>query len=203
MDNTRMPLFPLSLLPMPGERRMLHIFEPRYQKLFNELEDMTLDEFGIAHLDKGRLTGVGSRMRLVVVERIGNNGERNVMVQCVGLFRMLSFRANSPDNESPPSEYPVGNVAHFPDWRAWRTGQESKREWMEHWVENPESGLAMVPPDDLVGFLAQTQTPPTLRAQLLTLDSPEDRDLKLAEWMKTQRLIRLQERQRQGGLFPN
>lgn len=202
MAANRLPLFPLPLLPMPGERRMLHIFEPRFQKLFNELEDMTLDEFGIAHLDDGRLTGVGARMRLVVVERLGTGGERNVMVQCVGLFRILSFRSHA-EGESVPEDYPQGNVKPFKGWRDWQTGQEAKREWMEHWVENPATGLAMVPPDDLVGFLAQTQTPPLLRAQLLKLDSPADRDLKLAEWMKTQRLIRMQERQRQGGLFPN
>lgn len=182
---------------------MLHIFEPRFQKLFNELEDMTLDEFGIAHLDDGRLSGVGARMRLVVVERIGDGGERNVMVQAVGLFRLLTFRSNLTAGDDIPRDYPIGNVAELDNWKAWRTGQEAKREWMEHWVENQGADLGMVPPDDLIGFLAQAQTPPALRAQLLKLESVADRDLRLSEWMKTQRLIRLQERQRQGGLFPN
>ena len=42
---TSLPLFPLRMLPLPGEFVELHIFEPRYQRLFNELENMELVEF--------------------------------------------------------------------------------------------------------------------------------------------------------------
>ena len=42
-----LPLLPLRLLPMPGEIVGLHIFEQRYQVLFNDLEAMHVDEFGI------------------------------------------------------------------------------------------------------------------------------------------------------------
>ena len=41
-----LPLFPLRLL-MPGETIGLHIFEERYQVLFNDPEAMHVDEFGI------------------------------------------------------------------------------------------------------------------------------------------------------------
>ena len=40
-------MLPLRLLPMPGEIVGLHIFEQRYQVLFNDLEAMHVDEFGI------------------------------------------------------------------------------------------------------------------------------------------------------------
>ena len=46
---TSIPLFPLGLLPLPGERLALHIFEPRYQRLFHALEHNELEEIGIAY----------------------------------------------------------------------------------------------------------------------------------------------------------
>ena len=45
---TSIPLFPLGLLPLPGERLALHIFEPRYQRLFHALEHNEVEEIGIA-----------------------------------------------------------------------------------------------------------------------------------------------------------
>ena len=35
----RIPLFPLGVFLLPGERTGLHIFEPRYRQLIGELED--------------------------------------------------------------------------------------------------------------------------------------------------------------------
>ena len=49
-----LPLFPLRLLPMPGETIGLHVFEQRYQVLFNDLEAMHVDEFGIPFLTTKR-----------------------------------------------------------------------------------------------------------------------------------------------------
>ena len=46
---TSIPLFPLGLLPLPGERLALHIFEPRYQRLFHALEHNEVEEIGIAY----------------------------------------------------------------------------------------------------------------------------------------------------------
>ena len=36
-------------MPLPGEQIALHVFEPRYQRLFRELETNDLEEFGIVY----------------------------------------------------------------------------------------------------------------------------------------------------------
>ena len=65
MNSTLVPLFPLNLLPLPGETVALHVFEERYQALFNRLEAMDLDEFGIPFVDGDCLTRLGGLMRLI------------------------------------------------------------------------------------------------------------------------------------------
>ena len=68
------PLFPLKMLPLPGEMVGIHVFEPRFQRLFNELENMEVTEFGIPFSHEGQLWPVGATMRLVTVQKRDANG---------------------------------------------------------------------------------------------------------------------------------
>ena len=52
-------MFPLNLLPLPGETIALHVFEERYQVLFDQLESMEIDEFGIPFVDGDRQMKMG------------------------------------------------------------------------------------------------------------------------------------------------
>ena len=42
----RIPMFPLAILPVPGELVPLHIFEPRYRQLLQDMETSDIT-FGI------------------------------------------------------------------------------------------------------------------------------------------------------------
>ena len=46
VDPIRIPIFPLSILPLPGELVPLHIFEPRYRQLLLDIETRDIT-FGI------------------------------------------------------------------------------------------------------------------------------------------------------------
>jgi Lon protease-like protein len=47
MDQfTTIPMFPLAILPLPGELVPLHIFEPRYKQLLQDAENSDIS-FGI------------------------------------------------------------------------------------------------------------------------------------------------------------
>lgn len=111
-----LPLFPLNLLPLPGETIALHIFEGRYQLLFDQLEEMEVDEFGIPFVDGNKRTNLGGLMRLVFVSEPDENGFRNAAVQCIGLFQLHSFQAKPDDEECP---YPMGDVDRWYDWKNW------------------------------------------------------------------------------------
>ena len=203
MSLRRVPIFPLSILPLPGERQVLHIFEPRYILLFRALENMEIDDFAIAHTSRGNLTGLGTMMRLVVAERTGNGEERNAMVQGMDLVQIRSIQTHLPPSPGKPDAWPEGNIDPVPDWRNWQVSEDCKREWMEHWIEDRGDKMQMVPPDDLIGFLRQINAPTPLRSRLIRMRTEGARNQHLASWMKTQRLVRLQERHRQGPIFPN
>ena len=112
-----MPLFPLRLLPMPGETIGLHIFEQRYQVLFNDLEAMHVDEFGIPFAHDEKVWRVGATMRLVTVQKRLSGGKRDVAVKATGLFRLQNM-----DDNPGVVPYPLGEVETIREWSAWPLG---------------------------------------------------------------------------------
>jgi len=57
------PMFPLSILPLPGELVPLHIFEPRYKQLLQDAESDDTS-FGIFFNSTINTEKVGSLMKL-------------------------------------------------------------------------------------------------------------------------------------------
>ena len=114
--NPSFPLFPLSLLSLPGETLALHIFEPRYQDLFHRLERMELIEFGIPCQLNGRLMSHGSVMRLVTADPPDANGRRNVIVICTGLFQLRTYVNQPPESPFP---FPAGEIELIQSWKHW------------------------------------------------------------------------------------
>ena len=60
-DSKNIAMFPLNILLLPGEQIPLHIFEPRFQQLFDEVEKskftkekiiIELKNLAISHLQK-------------------------------------------------------------------------------------------------------------------------------------------------------
>jgi len=84
---THIPMFPLSILPLPGELVPLHIFEPRYKQL---LEDAESDDirFGIYFSHEINTQKVGSLMRLETVLKKYPGGESDIIVKCENVFNM-------------------------------------------------------------------------------------------------------------------
>ena len=81
------PLFPLNLLPLPGELVPLHIFEPRYKQLFREAEAADF-EFGIYFTHPSNNAGVGAVMQLESILKRYPEGELDVVVKCRDIFTM-------------------------------------------------------------------------------------------------------------------
>lgn len=96
-DTIQIPLFPLTLLPLPGELVPLHIFEPRYKQLLGEAEIRDLS-FGIYFSHESNAEKVGSIVKLESVIKRYPGGESDVIVQCLDLFSLevmaRTFRQN-------------------------------------------------------------------------------------------------------------
>lgn len=89
-EVTKIPLFPLHLFLLPGEKTQLHIFEERYKELINHCMEET-NVFGIACNAHENSYNLGSMVRISKVIKRYNNGEMDIEVTCFGLFRLKKF----------------------------------------------------------------------------------------------------------------
>lgn len=110
MANT-IPLFPLTILPLPGELVPLHIFEPRYRELLADAEADDI-KFGIYFNHAINIERIGSLMKLESVIRKHESGESDIIVKCYDAFTM-----NKMYRSYRSKQYAAGDV------NLWRTNQ--------------------------------------------------------------------------------
>jgi hypothetical protein len=88
MDHI-LPLFPLKLVAFPGEQLNLHIFEPRYKQLIQDIQT-TKGTFGIAvYLDK--LMPFGTEVELDEISKVYDDGRMDIKTRGKRVFELLSF----------------------------------------------------------------------------------------------------------------
>jgi Lon protease-like protein len=89
------PIFPLELVVYPGEPLHLHIFEPRYKQLINEIAD-SQDRFGIPAVINKRLGGLGTIMELEEITQVHENGEMDIKTRGCEIFRIAKVVKQMP-----------------------------------------------------------------------------------------------------------
>jgi hypothetical protein len=98
------PMFPLSILPLPGELVPLHIFEPRYRQLLQDAEINDI-HFGVYFSHDVNEKRIGSLMKLESIIKRYPGGETDIIVKCEDIFSMdLLLRTYKS------KQYPGGNV---------------------------------------------------------------------------------------------
>jgi hypothetical protein len=81
------PMFPLSILPLPGELVPLHIFEPRYQQLLQDAEIHDI-QFGVYFSHDVNDQKIGSLMKLESIIKRYPGGATDIVVKCEDIFSM-------------------------------------------------------------------------------------------------------------------
>jgi len=89
-ESLHVPMFPLTLLPLPGELVPLHIFEPRYKQLLEDTETTDIS-FGIFLNHRCNKKRLGALMKLESVIKRYSGGESDIVVRCVDIFSMEKF----------------------------------------------------------------------------------------------------------------
>jgi hypothetical protein len=82
-------LFPLNLVPFPGERLNLHIFEPRYKQLINDCLQLSVN-FGIPAYITNKIE-YGTEMRVLEVQRVYEDGRMDIRTEGVHSFKVTDF----------------------------------------------------------------------------------------------------------------
>jgi Lon protease-like protein len=104
--SSEFPLFPLSLVALPGELIPLHIFEERYKTMMNEcLRDER--EFGIVWLSEDGLREVGCAVKIEQVLERMEDGRMNLLTRGTRPFRVLERQAHLA--------YPAGVIEFVED----------------------------------------------------------------------------------------
>lgn len=108
-DFVKIPMFPLSIFPLPGEMVPLHIFEPRYKQLLHDAETKDI-VFGIFFNHVANVDKIGSLVKLESVIKRYPGGESDVIVKCLDLFFMNKLLRNFRDKAYPGGEVNFWNV---------------------------------------------------------------------------------------------
>ena len=105
----KIPMFPLSIFPLPGEMVPLHIFEPRYKQLLVDAETKDI-YFGIFFNHVTNTEKIGSLVKLESVIKRYPQGESDIIVKCQDLFSMNKLYRTFRDKSYPGGEVSFWNI---------------------------------------------------------------------------------------------
>ena len=88
MSDSRLPLFPLGLVLLPGEPVPLHIFEPRYREMVRVCLDADRP-FGIVYASAQALASVGCTARIRSVATRYDDGRLDIVAVGEERFRVV------------------------------------------------------------------------------------------------------------------
>ena len=102
----KIPLFPLSLVPFPGENINLHIYEPRYIELFTDILQ-TNKMFGIPPYINKKIE-FGTLMEVVNVRKKYEDGKMDIETRGLKIFKIIKY-----ENPAKGKQYAEGYVDYI------------------------------------------------------------------------------------------
>jgi hypothetical protein len=108
-EASHIPMFPLAILPLPGELVPLHIFETRYKQLLQDAENRDI-HFGIYFSHSINTQRIGSLMKLESVIKRYPAGESDIIVKCQDIFSMETLLRNYKTKKYPGGEVHFWNI---------------------------------------------------------------------------------------------
>lgn len=181
------PFFPLGVSMLPGEDLPLRIFEPRYKQL---IEDCDREEitFGIPYVDHHNMHKQGCEVSLDKILAKNERNEMVIVVKCVALFRMKSFK-----DTMPGKLYSGGEIEYFSVNTPIRS-ERLKKLIRSYRIssEHPEFP-AKIDKSSVLKIARILNLPSDLKYRFITLPDPESREDFLAD--QVQYLIHLREQE--------
>lgn len=85
-----LPMFPLNIVLIPGETKVLHIFEDRYREL---VADCLLNQanFGIPYIKGDQLSDHGVEVSITKVIQEHENGEMDIEIRAIRPFKIHKY----------------------------------------------------------------------------------------------------------------
>jgi uncharacterized protein len=110
-----MPMFPLGTPLLPGAVLPLHVFEPRYRQMVQDIlaDDVDPPEFGVVMIERGREVGGGDERSMIgTIARIFD-----IQVAPDGRYALAAVGAERLRVVTwlPDDPYPLADVDRWPD----------------------------------------------------------------------------------------
>jgi Lon protease-like protein len=200
MKPTRIPLFPLDVVLLPGMALPLHIFEPRYKIMIGRCMNEVI-EFGvILAADKG-VARVGCTAEIAQKLKDYPDGRMDIMTEGRSVFHMLELLEEKEYYEAMV-EYPVEDSASFDAGREARLTEIFQK---AHWLlAGQQWTVASTDTDISLAYRMAARLPLELaeKQELLEMRAEDARQDFLLRWLTTflpqlERRVRM--RQRAGG----
>ncbi len=100
------PLFPLKIVAFPNEMLNLHIFEPRYKQLLNDIFPGP-GRFGLPPYIDNRIE-IGTLMEVTEITRTYDDGRMDIKTKGLKIFKVLEY--NNPYAEK---KYSAGTISYI------------------------------------------------------------------------------------------
>jgi len=91
-----LPIFPLNIVVYPGEALNLHIFEDRYKQLVEECFEQK-KEFGIPTVIDNKMKELGTKVKILSIDKKYDDGTLDINTQGVSIFRILEVIDEVPN----------------------------------------------------------------------------------------------------------
>lgn len=91
-----LPIFPLNIVVYPGEALNLHIFENRYKELVKECYEQN-KEFGIPCVINNEIRELGTKVKVLSIDKVYDDGKMDIKTQGISTFRMLEIVEDVPN----------------------------------------------------------------------------------------------------------
>jgi len=83
-------MFPLNIVLIPGETKVLHIFEDRYRELVADCV-MNQANFGIPYIKGDQLADYGVEVNITKIIQEHQNGEMDIEIKAIKPFKILKY----------------------------------------------------------------------------------------------------------------
>ncbi len=197
--ETKIPLFPLPMLVLPGERRILHIFEPRYIQLLADLDDQ-FPVFGIPHFTENKKESevvYGSLVKVIKVLKKYPGGESDIVIESIDLFELRSF-----EMKLAGKNYPAGLVLILKDYKNWKMSIELRTNFNKFLTEIDDTA-SLTTEVGLFDILLKLEIKDEERIKFLNLKSRKSQESKIMALLKLNTLIKAQEKRKEFNFFMN
>ncbi|MEQ9165947.1 MAG: LON peptidase substrate-binding domain-containing protein [Fulvivirga sp.] len=167
-EKNAIPIFPLNILPLPGELVPLHIFEPRYRQLLQDVETNDI-EFGIYFASQHNKERVGSLVRLESILKRYDTGESDIVVKCVDVFLLTKYLKRLGSKL-----YSGGDTYLFDTYKDSAIGEELKTDFADY-LEITNSKLVIEDCDihDIANVLDLDNSDRLKYTKLISLDKKQ------------------------------